>query len=155
MKAFDLEKALAGEPVRLRDGSKAFVMFRKPEKLVFTHDTELVGYVISGIHAVTQSWSINGLHQENEESDADIVGMWEEPRPTVTLTLPCPLKDVAIGDEIYILSGYSYQNNGVPEVLVRKHNNSTEFFNAINFGLAFKTKEDAEAWLEALKNSRR
>ncbi|UAX42446.1 hypothetical protein [Pasteurella canis] len=146
MKAFDLEKALAGEPFQCK---------RKKHKFYYLGDASKFGseliFPIVLYNATTDETvniAIEHFIDENYE-------MYEEPRPTVTLTLPCPLKDVAIGDEIYILSGYSYQNNGVPEVLVRKHNNSTEFFNAINFGLAFKTKEEAEAWLEALKNSRR
>ncbi len=154
MKKFDLEKALAGEPVVLRDGSKAFVKFEVPKELRENNFADIVGFRIRGNEFIVKEWDIDGVARSSCGYE-DIVGMWEEPRPTVTLTLPCPLKDVAIGDEIYILSGYSYQNNGVPEVLVRKHNNSTEFFNAINFGLAFKTKEDAEVWLHALKNSRR
>ncbi|WP_233446368.1 pyruvate kinase [Pasteurella canis] len=152
MKEFDLEKALAGEPIFTRDHQKGYVKFTIEEN---SKIKKLVGIVHNGCLTEVEEWLQSGNVLSDDITPNDIIGMWEEPRPTVTLTLPCPLKDVAIGDEIYILSGYSYQNNGVPEVLVRKHNNSTEFFNAINFGLVFKTKEEAEAWLYALKNSRK
>ncbi|WP_245853390.1 hypothetical protein [Pasteurella oralis] len=146
MKEFNLEKALAGEPFQDKRTKHKFYYLGDASKL----GSELIFPIV--LYNATTDETINIAIEHFIDEN---YGMWEEPRPTVTLTLPCPLKDVAIGDEIYILSGYSYQNNGVPEVLVRKHNNSTEFFNAINFGLAFKTKEDAEAWLEAMKNARK
>ncbi|HHT7889605.1 pyruvate kinase [Pasteurella multocida] len=154
MKPFNLEKALAGEPVVLRDGSKAFVKFEVPKELRENNFADIVGFRIRGNEFIVKEWDIDGVARSSCGYE-DIVGMYEEPRPTVTLTLPCPLKDVAVGDDIYILSGYRYENNGVPEILVRKHNNSTEIWSAINFGLAFKTKEDAQAWLDAMKNARR
>lgn len=154
MKPFNLEKALAGEPVVVRDGSKAFVKFEVPKELRENNFADIVGFRIRGNEFIVKEWDIDGVARSSCGYE-DIVGMYEEPRPTVTLTLPCPLKDVAVGDDIYILSGYRYENNGVPEILVRKHNNSTEIWSAINFGLAFKTKEDAQAWLDAMKNARR
>ncbi|AFF23958.1 TPA: hypothetical protein ACPDS2_000945 [Pasteurella multocida] len=73
MKEFNLEKALAGEPVRLRDGNKAFIKFRKPENCVFRPDTELVDYFINeNVQAITESWSINGNIFEKQENDGDI-----------------------------------------------------------------------------------
>ncbi|HDR1867906.1 TPA: pyruvate kinase [Pasteurella multocida] len=154
MKEFDLEKALAGEPVVLRNGDKAFVKFVLENPV--REECAMIGYVIDdrGRDSLI-GWYKNGLYASCGGDGLDIVGMYEEPRPTVTLTLPCPLKDVAVGDDIYILTSYSYENNGVPVILERKHNNSTEIWNAINFGLAFKTKEDAQAWLDAMKNARR
>ncbi|MDY0475641.1 pyruvate kinase [Pasteurella multocida] len=154
MKEFDLEKALAGEPVVLRDESKAFVKFEVPKELRENNFADIVGFRIKGNEFIVEEWDIDGVARSSC-GHRDIVGMYEEPRQTVTLTLPCPLKDVAVGDDIYILTSYSYENNGVPVILERKHNNSTEIWNAINFGLAFKTKEDAQAWLDAMKNSRR
>ncbi|EJZ80319.1 pyruvate kinase [Pasteurella multocida] len=157
MKAFDLEKALAGEPVVLRNGHKAFIVKHIPEEHIKKEECELIGYLVEGLKFQScATWTKDGKYNPCFSSHIyDIVGMYEEPRPTVTLTLPCPLKDVAVGDDIYILTSYSYENNGVPVILERKHNNSTEIWNAINFGLAFKTKEDAQTWLDAMKNTRR
>ncbi|WP_101774926.1 pyruvate kinase [Pasteurella oralis] len=129
MKAFDLEKALAGEPVVLRDGSKAFVKFEVPKELRANNFADIVGFRISGYE--------------------DIVGMWEEPRPTVTLTLPCPLlkpqKDmwfISAFNKI-VRSDYGYN----PDTTELSYNLEETFY--------FATQEDAHAWLDAMKNARR
>ncbi|HDR1538665.1 TPA: pyruvate kinase, partial [Pasteurella multocida] len=102
MKEFDLEKALAGEPVVLRNGDKAFVKFVLENPLF--EDDQVVGFHIDseGKEEVT-SWGNNGVHIPNTNSIYDIIGMWEEPRPTVTLTLPCPLKSVTVGQRVFYL----------------------------------------------------
>ncbi|MCL7772599.1 pyruvate kinase, partial [Pasteurella multocida] len=100
MKEFDLEKALAGEPVVLRNGDKAFVKFVLENPLF--EDDQVVGFHIDseGKEEVT-SWGNNGVHIPNTNSIYDIIGMWEEPRPTVTLTLPAPIKTAHHNQEVF------------------------------------------------------
>lgn len=148
MKSFDLEKALTGEPVKTRDGNKAYVIaiVDAPEELSNYH---LIGYGFNGIHKEFMHWGKTGKALLDDISCDDIVGMWEEPRPTVTLTLPCPLKEpredmYRLSDDIIIKSSYKIEK---PEGTYSKR--------AMNNGLYFATESDAQAWLDALKNSRR
>ncbi len=78
MKPFDLEAALKGEPVRLRDGRKAFIIFDLRSKfdeayfaplVVIAEDTCITFHPISG--------AFHGA--DGELWDDDIIGMWEEP----------------------------------------------------------------------------
>ncbi|HII3714812.1 TPA: hypothetical protein ACY37O_002522, partial [Pasteurella multocida] len=65
MKAFDLEKALAGEPVVLRGGCKAYVKFKLPEP--YTTKMPLVGYYENALgRSVDMLWFENG-HASDEE----------------------------------------------------------------------------------------
>ncbi|MXN88541.1 hypothetical protein [Pasteurella canis] len=68
MKAFDLEKALAGEPVVLKDGSKAFIKFR--------HFDVIFGLKECGDELINKKWDINGTARPSDDCDY-IVGMWE------------------------------------------------------------------------------
>lgn len=75
MSKFDLEKALKGEPVVLRDGRKAYVRHR---------ETDLtVGYPLLGYteHGDIMSWTVKGdaYRSRGGISIYDIVGMWVEP----------------------------------------------------------------------------
>lgn len=100
MKKFDLEKALAGEPVVLRDGSKAFVKFEVPKELRENNFADIVGFRIRGNEFIVKEWDIDGVARSSCGYE-DIVGMWEEPRPTVTLTLPCPIKTAHHNQEVF------------------------------------------------------
>ncbi|HEH9767312.1 TPA: pyruvate kinase, partial [Pasteurella multocida] len=89
MKEFDLEKALAGEPVVLRNGSKGYVTADYSK--FFPFNTFLYQGVFQIGKSKTQfernSWTIDGssFFEHNKyphlENPFDIVGMWEEPRP--------------------------------------------------------------------------
>ena len=76
---FDLTKALAGEPVKLRTGEKAFVLadLRKYGKI----DYPLV--LVRVARMSTFHTTISGQYEIKGESHFDIVGMWTEP-----LTMP-------------------------------------------------------------------
>lgn len=79
MKRFDLQEALNGAPVKLQDGTKAFVL----HKLNTKSEECLIGYYIDqyGWH-YQLSWRENGLSEFDQIDDANIVGMWEEPELT-------------------------------------------------------------------------
>lgn len=87
MKPFDLEKALAGEPVVLRCGRKAFLTcdLRRYFKNTVS-DKKLIGIISEeddhNSFAVSARWYDSGAYHNSEcseETDYDIVGMWEEP----------------------------------------------------------------------------
>ncbi|MGC6247213.1 pyruvate kinase [Bisgaard Taxon 45] len=151
MKEFDLEKALAGEPVVLRNGNKAFVKFVLENPLY--EDNQVVGFHIDDEgNEECINWRKDGIHIPNVNSMYDIIGMWEEPRPTVTLTLPCPLKAVTAGQRVFYLD-LNKQNEQVCSFLFQT--DSTYHFNLLENGGIFSTEEDAQAWLDAMKNARR
>ncbi|HHE3514446.1 TPA: pyruvate kinase [Pasteurella multocida] len=152
MKPFNLEKALAGEPVVLRGGCKAYVKFKLPEP--YTTKMPLVGYYENALgRSVDMLWFENGHASDEEDTHIlDIYGMWEEPRPTVTLTLPCPLKAVTVGQRVFYLD-LNKQCERICAFLFQK--DSTYHFNLLKNGGIFSTEEDAQAWLDAMKNARR
>ncbi|MFC1140904.1 pyruvate kinase [Pasteurella multocida] len=151
MKKFDLEKALAGEPVVLRNGDKAFVKFVLENPV--REECAMIGYVIDdrGRDSLI-GWYKNGLYASCGGDGLDIIGMYEEPRPTVTLTLPCPLKSVTVGQRVFYLD-LNKQCERICAFLFQK--DSTYHFNLLKNGGIFSTEEDAQAWLDAMKNARR
>lgn len=154
MKEFDLEKSLAGEPVVLRNGHKAFIVKHIPEEYIKKEECELIGYLVEGLKFQScATWTKDGKYNPCFSSHIyDIVGMWEEPRPTVTLTLPCPLKSVTVGQRVFYLD-LNKQCERICAFLFQK--DSTYHFNLLKNGGIFSTEEDAQAWLDAMKNARR
>lgn len=76
-KPFDLERALKGEPVVLRNGTKAYIRHYEEEL-----DTSypLMGCIVGEGKIVFEQWSEGGrLYGDKGESEYDIVGMWVEP----------------------------------------------------------------------------
>lgn len=86
MKEFDLEAALNGKPVMLRNGIKAVVKYNllnEVEKLeVRDAEHPLIGYRFDGIYINTTSWSLTGKSVHWKTMEYDIIGMWEEPKLT-------------------------------------------------------------------------
>ncbi|HII3714861.1 TPA: pyruvate kinase, partial [Pasteurella multocida] len=68
------------------------------------------------------------------------------------LTLPCPLKAVTVGQRVFYLD-LNKQHEQVCSFLFQT--DSTYHFNLLKNGGTFSTEEDAQAWLDALKNARR
>lgn len=150
MKSFNLEEALAGEPVKLRDGTKAYVKFNMPDD--YDGDYPLRGFFKYRGEYVQSSWTITGRFQShNITENEDIIGMWVEPRPRVQLDLPCPLKEPQEGmwylhPQYIRKSSYSLENHDDWISINRI---------ALENGSYFATKEDAEEWQQAIRNSRK
>ncbi|HHW7546664.1 pyruvate kinase [Mannheimia haemolytica] len=147
MKPFDLKKALVGEPVVTRKGEKAFVLnnLDNLKDKGFIPDYPLIG-IIQNRHDIF-CWTLDGrISLQNNEALGDIVGMWEEPRPAVTLTLPCPLKEPQenmwfIDNDFTIVKSMFANAPFVKKFLPQ--------------GRCFASEEDAQEWLDAMRNSRR
>lgn len=146
MKPFDLEKALAGEPVKLRNGYKAYIKYNLEGEPCFDSNFPLQGYFINN-GVVIFSWSLKGEATSIVGNDLDIVGMWEEPRPRVQLDLPCPLKTAQIGQTVYYQIG--------KEVCSSKFGYDSFVDIVLELGGAFATKEDCQEWINASQQSRR
>ncbi|HDZ6727040.1 TPA: pyruvate kinase, partial [Mannheimia haemolytica] len=144
MKPFDLNKALAGEPVKLRNNDKAFVKYLISDDYIRDNkDHQVQGYTVDeeNVFLSEVSWAVSGSHfNDGTIAQYDIVGMWEEPRPTVTLTLPCPLKEPRDG-MWFIGDNFNVIKSNFPT-----HSYIEKLFDQ---GLYFASAEDAGAWLDA------
>lgn len=149
MKKFDFKAALTGEPVRLRQGSKAYVVGKIPSNLTYKDneliDYPLIGVVLDEIGYLTGTvvfWTINGKCSEDGVwRDADIIGMWEEPKISVE-DLPKPFKPEENELYFYINNGCVCRNlfwSGFDENLAKN-------------AQCFKTREDAQKWLDFMKS---
>jgi len=133
---FDLERALAGSSVMLRNGSKANILKQIKDTLIGYFD-----------ECSPFSWDINGDASLAAESNHDIIGMWKEPEPelnTVTFTLPRALKEPK--DEMWFIYGAEVRKS-----IYNASSLTRKGFEQVTY---FASKEDAEAWLNVLKNSR-
>lgn len=147
MKSFNLEKALAGEPVVTRKGEKAFILsnLNNLEDKGFNPYYPLVGIIKNRLDVFC--WTLEGrISLQNDEALGDIVGMWEEPRPRVQLDLPCPLKEPQ--NNMWFID----TNLGVRKSILDKSEHCRERFDN---GLYFASEEDAQAWLDAMRKNRR
>ncbi|MGX2974439.1 hypothetical protein ACWIUH_05575 [Ursidibacter arcticus] len=152
LKPFNLEKALAGEPVRLRGGEKAFVIanLRKIHPNI-EFEFPLSGYVEGNTSSsgklLNTTWNEDGKFHTDSCSNYDIIGMWEEPEPennTVTVTLPKTLSEPR--DEMWTI---------YPEGVTTSIYNINIPKEVFNKGIFFGSKEDAQAWYNAMRNVRR
>lgn len=150
MKKFDLEKALAGEPVVTRQGFKAYILnnLNEVKDKGFTPSYPLIGIIQNRVDVYC--WTLDGrISILNNDALGDIVGMWQEPRPTVTLTLPCPLKEPQEGMWLITV------NNQVIRSSYSENDLNSYQPNWLEQGKYFASEEDAQAWVDALKNNRK
>lgn len=112
MKPFDLEKALAGEPVQLRDGRKAILYYRVPDH--YTHGDgvkitfPLVGIIFyedGTVEDPNACWKDNGRFTSTI-SGKDIVGMWKEPKLTTEEIMEKAFKESLVLTYSKLLLGY-------------------------------------------------
>ena len=145
MKEFKLDAALNGEPVMLRDGSKAFIFknIKNTNVLDFKADYPLVGMIHN--HAAVQTWSLDGrISLSNDCSNGDIVGMWEEPKIGAE-DLPKPFKPKD-GEPYY------YINGGVIECESGFWDTNSFDIAVVERGNCFRTRQDARKWLDFMKS---
>lgn len=159
MKPFNLEAALRGEPVQLRSGCKAIILYRVPDVYRYNDGTTIL-FPLKGIYFTPDggvsnsdsSWRDDGAYSDDCESERDILGMWEEPTPTVTLTLPKPFKPKE-GDIYFYI--HSHETNVYLEVHNSVWDNSRYDQLLYSSGNAFRKEEDAQAWIDAMIEAER
>lgn len=156
MKEFDFKAALAGEPVRLRQGSKAYVVGKIPSNLTY-EDNELIDYPLIGVVLdetgyLTDDkalWTINGNASEDGVlHDADIIGMWEEPEIRIE-DLPKPFKP-KLGEYYYRITSRSFYDT--LDIREKEYTYPEYDDKTVNQGNAFRTREDAQKWLDFMKS---
>ena len=146
MKKFDLEAALNGEPVKLRNGRKAVVQLDLTEVGAnLLTEYPLRGYVLEKEGIDPTCWNKEGKYIfDKGDHINDIVEMWEEPRISIE-DLPKPFKPED-GEAFY------YVNGGVIgfRSIFRDQNNFD--IAAAERGGCYRTKEDAQKWLDFMKS---
>lgn len=149
MKKFNLNEALDGKPVQLRDRRKAFVKAILEQSRWLKHYTVL-GYARNGNNEEFLHWDTNGNCMPDDISDDDIVGMWEDPRIINGIEVPraVTLDTVENAQLYYFISLFSKEL--VSQMGVDTFNEHCR--EAIKRGLVFKTKEDAQKMAKALLN---
>lgn len=89
IKTFDLQAALKGEPVLLRDGSKAFVRHHETEEAV-ANNCCIWGLIVRDYaETIMVSWSQQGRFISSK-SDNDIIGMYPKTRIINGFEVPAP-----------------------------------------------------------------
>lgn len=148
MKEFNLDAALNGEPVMLRNGCKGVVYYKIPKEYVFSDGSNsafpLKGLIFDEDGFIKDSsyfWTDNGFCNHESYHPNDIIGMWEEPKISVE-DLPKPFKP-RIGDEFF------YLNDGVIRYFSSYVDSAVKL---MRNGQCFRTKEDAQKWLDFMKN---
>lgn len=145
MKPFNLEEALAGEPVILKNGKKAYIGLNLYNLGVLESTTvyPLQGVIIEkdGSDFNDESWTLDGKRDVSKNFDSlDIIGMWEEPIKLEDLPKPFIPKQ---GEKYYSISP-DYMR---PEY---KYANCLNHYSIQN-GNCFKTEEDAQKWIDFMK----
>lgn len=162
MEAFDLKKALEGQPVKLRNGSKAYIKYRVDDNPEITQKRDLVcplvGYWIKDGYMYDIKWSLKGeAHFAVNSSPYSIESMWQGSRPRVQLDLPCTLKELSLGEHYYYVDFWIDTISKKVESIVvcGIFENSILDEYRLNQGRCFATEEDAQEWLDAMRNARR
>lgn len=149
MKKFNLDAALNGEPVMLRNGKKAIIYYCTPAEFKFDENIpdsfplkgmvfDLNGY----LDDPSVSWRCNGSFRCSED-DWDIIGMWEEPKISIE-DLPKPFKPKS-GDKYYYINEY-----GISIVRCYDEDDDGDVGLAEN-AQCYRTREDAQKWLDFMK----
>lgn len=145
IKPFDLQAALNGEPVMLRDGRKAFVRHHETElnvAVVF----RLTGFVLSKDESISPiNWSRHGEHG-GKLDEQDIISMYPKTRIINGFEVPAPEVVEPNRGDLYFVArpsfkdfyeSYTWRNDSVDTRYMER-------------GLAFLTEEDAIANSKAM-----
>lgn len=146
MKEFNLEAALNGEPVMLRNERKAFVMYdlrNYPDLMDKLGRKPLNGVVFNKDESIYTNieWNEFGA---NSLVQYDIMKMWEEPKISIE-DLPKPFKPKD-GESYYYICGRFIN-------YIYKYADVSHFDKvAAQNGQCFRTAEDAQKWLDFMKS---
>lgn len=153
MKPFNKAEALKGAPVVLRNGAKAFVKFEIPaDQLINSSNIRyaLHGYIVGPSTTAGDifRWKENGSIWTKSENEFDIVGMWEDTRKRVTITIPKPLFMPPEGARTY------FKINSEMTIVEIVWTGNKNDISTLENGMAFATREDAELFLKAMCHAR-
>lgn len=141
--SFDLERALSGEPVLTRDGSKAYVQISISQPKELEHYS-LIGFGYNGEQKEFLHWDETGKVMADDYTCDDIVGMWRDESVQNKVTINLPYRLTKPQDEMWILTTdgciQSNYDKNIPLHILE----SRPYFGSEN---------DAKAWLDAMMNN--
>ena len=153
MKPFDLKAALNGEPVKLACGRKAYILYdlsRYPELLKHANRRPLNGLVMSDCkenNCYPANWLSDG---KNSFVQDNIIGMYEEPKKQISIEdLPKPFKP-KLGEYYYRITSRSFYDT--LDIREKEYTDPEYDDKTVNQGNAFRTREDAQKWLDFMKS---
>lgn len=153
MKKFNLDAALNGEPVMLRNGKKAIIYYCTPAEFKFDENIPdsfpLKGRVFDEkgyLEDPLVTWRCNGRFRYSED-DWDIIGMWEEPKKQTKKQisiedLPKPFKPKKDEEYFYL---------GCKTVYSKRYCDDFDH-DLSEGGQCFRTEQDAQKWLDFMKS---
>ncbi|MDG6447333.1 hypothetical protein [Glaesserella parasuis] len=149
LEPFDLNKALNGEPVMLRNGLKAYVKYVMPSE--YKGPYPLSGYILnnkSSDFADRVSWSLEGNFSKYAKHPThDIISMWKEPHSepeSVKSIRNLPASLTKPQDGMYYLN-----ECGVYPSAYGKEMD----INIFNQRVYFASEQDGRDWFNAMKNT--
>ena len=150
MKEFNLDAALNGEPVKLRNGNKAFICYKLSDDYKYWDGSpinfNICGYILNfngDIAMLNTAWTTGGKWTIDEiKSDRDIIGMWEEPKISIE-DLPKPFYPEE-NEEYWVISP-DYKE---PQKYFARNLNHY----SVQHGNCFRTEADAQKWLNFMKS---
>lgn len=147
MKKFNLDAALNGEPVKLACGRKAYILYdlsRYPKLLKHANRRPLNRLVMSDCKE-NDCYPANWLSDGKNLFDQDnVIGMWEEPKISIE-DLPKPFKPKS-GDKYYYIN-----EDGIGIVRCYDEDDDSDVGMAEN-AQCYRTREDAQKWLDFMKS---
>ena len=157
MKPFNLALALAGKPVQLRTGQKAVILYYIPEVYKYEDGTSVThplrGIIFNKqgkIITANEGWTEDGAIALNHEHNFDIIGMWEEPKKQINIEdLPKPFKP-KLGEYYYRIASRTIFNT--LNIREKQYSDPEYDDKAVNQGNCFRTREDAQKWLDFMKS---
>lgn len=155
MKPFNLEEALNGKPVKLRNGMKALICYRIPDEYVF-NDGSSAAFPLQGIifnkrgnlKQIAEVWRDNGTYGDGYLHKFDIIGMWDKPKISIE-DLPKPFKP-KLNEYFYSIVTKTIFNT--LNVMRRKYTDPSYDDETVNQGNAFRTEADAQKWLDFMES---
>lgn len=134
MKEFNLDAALNGEPICASE-QKCYVV-REVTEFLDDKSVRKFAVIFPDSSAIAEIWS--------EDDFKDDIAMWEEPKITIE-DLPKPFKPHVTQHYYYIYGGNI--------ALKDEYWESNSFDrNAAKNGNCFRTREDAQKWLDFMKS---
>lgn len=138
MKPFNLDQALAGKPVLLRNGEKAHVKFVTPG-----HHRQIVGYALIKGRYEVMIWNADGGAFLNED---DIIGMYTETIRIGNINVPAPETEPPTEDTLYYFPLLTFEEKyGCDDWTNSKADNRL-----LKLGLVHLTEKGAVAHAKAL-----
>ena len=134
MKPFNLEEALQGKPVRLRNGMKGIIYYRVPDKYTFNNGEKtyrpLKGMIFTEKGHLSSSsfeWLLSGKVDTHHLNNLDIIGMYEEDiseliKKAFKENIPLKTRD---GTKVFISAIVEHTNKFTKDFPVFGYNNES------------------------------